>query len=295
MGSASTGTMGSDSANDMSSTSAAASSTSTGEPPPPADLPSSMQWQFNMLVYNVAGLPDWISDGDPATNIPMMSPLLNNYDLVLVQEDFSYHDDLAKDATHPYQSEPKPAEGLTDLGDGLNRFSVFPFTEFERHTWNECSGYFDMKSDCLTSKGFSVGLHEFAPGVFVDVYNLHMDAGSAPDDVAARQAQIAQILGTITSRSEGRAIIVVGDTNMDEEDEADFQTLLAGAGLTDACRALNCPEPYRIDRAMFRSSPDVEIVPEMWGLDDAFVTPGGEPLSDHEALAVIFRLVVPPP
>lgn len=262
---------------------------------PAGDLPPPAEGQFDLLVYNVAGLPQGISGSDPVTNIPMMSPLLNDYDLVLVQEDFAYHDALAKDATHPYQSEPKPPGGGTDLGDGLNRFSVFPFTDFERHAWEQCSGTFDMGSDCLTSKGFSVALHELAPGILVDVYNLHMDAGSAPDDVAARKAQVAQLLGTIASRSQGRALIVAGDTNMDEEDEPDLQTLLAGAGLTDVCRALDCPDPDRIDRAMFRSSQQVAIVPEAWWLDDAFVTPSGDPLSDHEAVAVTLRFVSPPP
>ncbi|RMG97139.1 MAG: hypothetical protein D6705_09375 [Deltaproteobacteria bacterium] len=251
-----------------------------------SDLPPPAEGTFDLLVYNVAGLPQGISGSNPETNIPMMSPLLDDYDLVLVQEDFSYHEELAKDATHPYQSEPKPPAGGTDLGDGLNRFSVFPFTDFERHAWEQCSGQFDMGSDCLTSKGFSVGLHELAPGVLVDVVNLHMDAGSAPSDVEARKAQVAQLVGYMQQRAPDRALVVAGDTNMDEEDEADFVSLLEGLGLRDACRELDCPDPYRIDRAMLRDSDVVELSATSWSLDDRFVTEDGEPLSDHEAVAV---------
>ena len=41
---------------------------------------------FTALSYNVAGLPELISGSEPQTNSPLISPLLNAYDLVLVQE-----------------------------------------------------------------------------------------------------------------------------------------------------------------------------------------------------------------
>ena len=49
---------------------------------------------FSVLSLNVAGLPAILSSSDPAENTVQMSPLLNNYDIVSVQEDFSYHNDL---------------------------------------------------------------------------------------------------------------------------------------------------------------------------------------------------------
>ena len=236
-----------------------------------------------VLTYNVAGLPDLISGSDPLVNTPLISPLLNDFELVLVQEDFSYHAELSADAEHPYQSTPG---GGGTLGDGLNRFSDTVFSDFERAGWEQCNGLFDSGSDCLTEKGFSVGLHELGPDATVDVYNLHMDAGGSQGDIEARQAQIQQLLDTIAMRSDGRALIVAGDTNMDEEDEADFVTLLEGAGLVDACRELDCGEEYRIDRIMVRSSDTVELVPTLWLVDDAFVDGAGDPLSDHEAVVV---------
>ena len=42
---------------------------------------------FNVLSLNVAGLPAILSSSDPAVNTVQMSPLLNNYDIVSVQED----------------------------------------------------------------------------------------------------------------------------------------------------------------------------------------------------------------
>ncbi len=257
---------------------------STGADAEPAD------GTLSVLTYNVAGLPDFISGSDPLVNTPLMSPLLNDFDLVLAQEDFSYHAELSSAAEHPHQSTPG---GGGTLGDGLNRFSQTAFSQFERHGWTQCNGLFDSGSDCLTEKGYSVGLHQLAPGVEVDVYNLHMDAGGSQADIAARQAQIQQMLGTIAVRSAGRALIVAGDTNMDEEDEADFVTLLQGAGLLDACRELTCGDEFRIDRIMYRNSDTLELIPTSWVVDLSFADSNGNQLSDHEAVVTDFDWATP--
>jgi len=262
-----------------SSESTAADESSTGAPTEP------QAGMLSVLSYNVAGLPDALSSSNPLVNTPLISPRLNEFDLVLVQEDFSYHAELSADAEHPHQSTPG---GGGTLGDGLNRFSQSAFEGFERNGWVECNGTVDSGSDCLTAKGFSVARHELGPGVEVDVYNFHMDAGGSADDIAARQAQIEQMLGTISTRSSERALIVGGDTNMDEEDEADLVSLLEGAGLTDACRELKCGEAFRIDRIMFRSIDGIELTPTSWRVDLSFVDDEGEQLSDHEAVVVEF-------
>ena len=119
---------------------------------------------------------------------------------------------------------------------------------------------------------FTVARHELSPGVFVDVYNLHMDAGGSPEDLAAREAQTAQLLAAIAARSEGMALVVAGDTNMGASSEAILQTLLDGAGLRDACRELDCGDETRIDRIMLRDS------------DDVVLTPGAQPSATYTLL-----------
>ena len=88
-------------------------------------------------------------------------------------------------------------------------------------------------------------------------------------------------------------MIVGGDFNLHTDSEPDstqFQRLLAETGLSDACAALSCPEPGRIDKFLFRPSAAIAITPLSWRFEaDIFVDPQGQPLSDHEPLAVRFR------
>ncbi|MEZ6183766.1 MAG: hypothetical protein R3F62_02015 [Planctomycetota bacterium] len=83
------------------------------------------QGQLEVLTYNVAGLPQGISGSNPAVNTTQISPKLNAYELVLVQEDFFYDADLRRQARHPNQSNPQPVSSRP-VNDGLNRFSLTP-------------------------------------------------------------------------------------------------------------------------------------------------------------------------
>lgn len=246
--------------------------------------------EFEALTYNVAGLPEPFSKSLPATYTPLMSPLLNAYDLVLVQEDFAYHSWLAADANHPYQSERKQPEYKL-FADGLNRFSEFRVDALQRDEWATCSGTLTSGSgaDCGAEKGFSVATTWIEEEIEVDVYNLHMDAGGDPEDYDARSAQVEQLLAVINDRSAGRALIVAGDTNLKlaraVDDAGLFDHFIEEAGLTVACRAVECGDE-RHDRIMYRSSAAVEIEATAWKVDRRFVTDAGVDLSDHEAIAV---------
>jgi len=251
---------------------------------PDAGTPG-LRGTLQVLTYNVAGLPEGLSSSRPATNTPLISPKLNAFELVAAQEDFSYHPQLVSAVTHPYIHAPKPGSGV-DLGDGLAILSRRPLGSAEHVKWQACNGLLDAKNDCLTSKGFLRTTVELAPGVLVDLYVMHADAGRAAGDAMAREKQAKQLVDAIAASSAGRAVIVAGDTNMKDTDEAQLMLLLAGAGLTDACRALSCAEPYRYDRVMFRSSAAVTLTPTRWEVDLSFVDSAGAQLSDHEPVAV---------
>ncbi len=277
--------------------------------------------ELTTLSYNVAGLPQEVSRVNPQEHIPLISPLLNDYDIVLTQEDFdwwqpaldeldfaNYHTRLRAKVDHPYQSERHPGpeavgidvateRPMLQVGDGLGILSRFPFDEFRRVPWETCS---EGASDCLAMKGFAMARVELASGVIVDVYDLHADAGSGEADSAARTAGFVQLAAYIQEHSAGHAIILGGDTNLhtnpgsddrfDREEAMVWETFLARTGLVDVCDALNCEDPTRIDKFAFTSGGGVELEPLTWRFEaDKFRDAKGEPLSDHDPLAVRWR------
>lgn len=278
---------------------------------------------LDVLTYNVAGLPEGISSSHPVANHPQISPLLNAYDLVGVQEDFAYHELLVQDLTFPYQSvkdtNPGPfGEQLGfAFGDGLNTFSRDPFSDFFRVTWDECFGVVTNASDCLTPKGFSYERREIAPGAFLDVYNFHADAGGAAEDLAARRSNLRQLYQHVLDYSSDVAVIVLGDTNSRYTRDGDIvPEMLAATGLSDVWIELvrggvmpeigpslqDCDDPSganceRIDKILYRSSPLLEIVPLDYDVPAAlFSDATGAPLSDHDPVFARFELTpVPEP
>lgn len=278
---------------------------------------------LDVLTYNVAGLPEGISQSRPRTNHPQISPLLNAYDIVAVQEDFAYHPLLVASLTHPYQSikDDTPGEAGEQLGfafgDGLGSFSRLPFGAFERVTWNECFGLFTNGSDCLTPKGLSFQRHELAPGAWLDVYNWHADAGRSADDDAARASNTRQLYEEILARSAGNAVIVLGDTNSRYTEAGDvLPEMLAAAGLTDVWLELerggvrpaigpalrDCADPSsggceRVDKIFYRSGATVLLEAlDHEVLRSLFSDAAGAPLSDHDPVYARFEVrVVPEP
>jgi endonuclease/exonuclease/phosphatase (EEP) superfamily protein YafD len=156
-----------------------------------------------------------------------------------------------------------------------------------RQRWTNCG---EASADCLSLKGFSMSRATLAPGLVVDIYNLHMDAGSA--DTAFRAENVEQLSAYIETNSAGNAVIVGGDFNLNigrEPDATQFATLLSRASLSDACSSLGCPEPNRIDKFLYRSSATVTISPTSWtNADPDFTRADGEPLSDHDPVVVGF-------
>jgi endonuclease/exonuclease/phosphatase family metal-dependent hydrolase len=257
---------------------------------PPGASPGEASGRFTLLTYNVAGLPQLVSPSEPAVNIPLISPLLNHYDVALVQEDFSYHHELEREAKHAFRSDTMRGS-LALMPDGLNQFSRFPIGWTQRVRWSQCNGYFGQASDCLADKGFSFAVMTLAPGVQVDVYNLHADAGGSANDVRARRANFEQLRDFMRQRSTGRAMLVAGDTNLRgsaREDQKTSSAFLDELTLTDACEHFGCGEE-RLDRVWFRSSQDLELDVLGWWTDVRFVDVQGAPLSDHAAVGVEVR------
>jgi hypothetical protein len=289
-------------------------------PPPPAE--------FTTLAYNVAGLPQEISKANPKQHLPLISPLLNAYDVVLTQEDFdwwtplaglldfrNYHARLRADATHPYRTDVHPgpaAVGVSPqarpllVGDGIGIMSRFPLTGEDHLAWSKCNGdAFFGAADCLAMKGARVVTMTLGDGRQVDVYSLHAEAGSGARDQQLQALDFAELAAFIAARGDDRAIILGGDTNLhivDGRDEPNtgavdreiWHRFLDETGLTDVCAELACAEPASIDKFAYRDSSTVDLSAlEIDFPRERFTSPTGEDLSDHPPVVVRWRWDVP--
>ncbi len=278
----STGTSGADSSSSTSAVGSSSSSGSTSGGPVGTGT-------FEILTYNVAGLPQGISSSNPERYMPQISPLLDAYDIVVVQEDFWYHAELVADINFPHESVPMILDPMKKgIGDGLNRFSQYPFEPVERVAWYDCNGTTDCSSDCLAQKGWSFARTELAENTTVDIYNLHMEAGGCPEDLEIRRQSAIDLADAIAERSDGRAVIVAGDFNLRANDPEDVEPLMLifdGAGLSDACLVVDCGDE-RIDKVLVRSGNRVALEVQGWRVPPEFVdAEDGMDLSDHLPVA----------
>jgi endonuclease/exonuclease/phosphatase family metal-dependent hydrolase len=263
---------------------------------------------FDILTYNIAGLPAWLSDngvpGDKGTNAGTIGSIMaeNNYDIIHVQEDFGYHSQLYETDDHTYRTETL---GNVPFGDGLNTLSNYAFGDFSRHKWDKC---FINQADCLTPKGFSF-MRASIDAIEVDLYNLHADAGNDQGDINARSAGIDQLLAYIEENSAGRAIIIAGDTNDLWTKPALSINKLTDAGFLDPWVDLvrggvyptpgsdegTCDTPAAnnncevLDKVLYRSGDSVTLTATSIAYkSDIFVQPDGNILSDHNPVHVEF-------
>ncbi|MFG3496412.1 jacalin-like lectin [Streptomyces sp. NPDC047928] len=262
---------------------------------------------FDVLTYNIAGLPLGLGDSDPETNTPLIGQRLGPYDIVNVQEDFNYHASLYANDNHPHRT---ATSGGAGIGDGLNTLSSYPFEDFERVDWNACTN-----ADCLTPKGFTLARVRLAEGVFIDLYNVHANADSTQAAMAARRANIQQLSDFIRARSSGNAVIVMGDTNTRYTRTGDnIRTLVNDNGLTDAwvrlvrggsapaagSDALVCDAAAPtndcevVDKVLYRGSRLVNLTATAYANEwRAFLDPSGRHLSDHYPHRVGFSWSLP--
>ncbi|MFC4726707.1 jacalin-like lectin [Coralloluteibacterium thermophilus] len=259
----------------------------------PHTAPAEESGVLDVLTYNIAGLPEGLSSGNPSLHTPLIARRLSPYDIVHVQEDFNYHAALYAGNDHPYRT---PTSGGAAFGDGLNTLSHHPFSDFQRIRWNRCNG-----TDCLTPKGFTYMRVRLGEGVFLDLYNAHPNAGVTDADLAARRDNIAQLSRFIQDWSAGNPVLVMMDSNTRYTRSGDnLRTLLDDNGLRDpwvelvkgtrpalGADALLCGTPPTddcevVDKILYRDARNLVLVADEYRLDDPdFYDDRGRPLSDH--------------
>ncbi|MCB9640674.1 MAG: endonuclease/exonuclease/phosphatase family protein [Myxococcales bacterium] len=265
--------------------------------------------EFSVLTYNVKGLPAIVEGTeDPATRMKLISPMLNDFDIVGIQENFQYNDELMSKVTLPTKAQANREPRDRAYASGLTLLSKFTAVSQEDAAWEKCFGIASNASDCLAYKGFlRVRLQlQQEPPITLDIYTLHMDAGSGAEDQDARSAQVVQLLAAIKKASGDLPYLVIGDTNMrikeprssGKTDEEQLKSLVEGGGMTNTCVLFDCDKDAQkehIDRVLFRNSADLKLEALSWKEEGRFVNEKGEPLSDHPAVHVRFRYTYTPP
>lgn len=246
---------------------------------------------IKVVAYNVHGLPGGITGDDTNKRLKLIGPKLNDFVIAGLQEVFTDdgHKNLMEGIKHPHKHRfSKPLEGRA-MGSGLLLLSQFEAAESKEEYFNDCNGTLDGASDCLASKGFQMVRYKISPGVEIDVYNSHFEAGSGAKDQDARAKNVVQVREAMLKWSKGRAIIYLGDTNLKQTRENDQKALkewMTTVGLTDSCEAVDCPKKGRIDRVLFRSGDSVSLEATSWNIPEDYVYEGSTPLSDHDPIVV---------
>ena len=259
----------------------------------------------NFITYNVAGLPQVLSSGDPVHNTSEIGRRLNRYDVVAVQEDFNYNHFLFGTNKLPYKTKWM---GPVPIGDGLDAMSVYKISDVQRVKWKNCHG-----ADCLTPKGFFYSKLELLNGVTIDFYNLHSNAGSEDSrDTDARRANLIQVFNYIQTHSEGRPVIVMGDFNSRYTRATDTLEIFYQLGFTDtwiempregifpikgADALKDCDNPSSgtcetVDRILYRSNEQVKFkLLDFQKPRDEFQRDGAD-LSDHIPVSSLFQITI---
>lgn len=200
---------------------------------------------FTIATLNVDGLPKKVlvvnvnedGPGDAGTARIGKYLMQKNYDLVMMQEDFNYHEVLTvllEDGYHfdtwsgdvgvegrnidflHLQNHRFDCDGL--MACWKNDLAVTPVG---RTAWKQSFGKFSHSNDELVTKGFRRYDVTLRDGSRLTVYNMHMDASDDADeaegrdtkDKEARMAQWAQLKDDVMAQLGTHPIIIVGDMN----------------------------------------------------------------------------------
>ncbi len=265
---------------------------------------------LKMLAYNVSGIPvvgDFQGTAFTTTRqrATLIGKLLNGTqaDFIGTEEDFNGHKYLAAEMTdYPYRS--YTSGGLAQ-GQGLNVFSTHKLYNIDRVKWNVEFGSLSGSMDALSNKGFIYALMELEPGVYVNVINVHMDAGYDVLSIKARANNFQQLAAYINDNlNDGRALIVQGDLNFKFKRQlADdlVNNLLRPTGLTDVWAELynngvtDTADPaYNwdasgddLDRILYRSGSYMALTP-VSKTNPELTGPNGERYTDHYPMLTEF-------
>ena len=227
---------------------------------------------FNIATLNVDGLPQKILVAKVNPNGPggggsvRIGSYLQKrgYDMVFMQEDFNYHEELTVPLEDDYQMDSWSGDVEVDghqidflhlqnhrfVCDGLmgGWQKGIMLTSASSTPWTANFGKFSHALDEIVTKGFRRYELTLPDGQQIVVYNMHMDAGDTVDeregkdslDRDARLKQWSQLREDILNRLDKRSVIVVGDMNSyycRDQIKSNFIDAIEATGRATVCDA----------------------------------------------------------
>ena len=259
--------------------------------------------EFSVLSYNTHGLPGWIAGDAPGRRFPRIGALVRGYDVALLQEDFYQHSTLRDSTTglvvergNPSRFRGTPLCLVACQGSGLSFVTRLPrdwLADLASRAYRTCSGWLRGANDCFATKGYQHARMLLGGEFEVHFVNTHLDAGSAPEDRAARRAQLEALREHLERTAAGAALVLGGDLNLDAanpEDVALRDAFVEALGLVDTGAAAQPGTAWRnLDYLYHRSGSAILLEPLEAGQATEFVTGRGGPLSDHPAIFARLR------
>ncbi len=272
--------------------------------------------ELSVLSYNVNGLFSLLTQDDPRDRSPAIGWMAHKYDVVLLQEDFEYHDIIASqiEGSMAFQGngmrlDPRliAAKLITlpfwlllphfspPYGSGLTVFvrEYLPVPqEVTVREYSDCHGWFGDNGDCWSTKGFIRVRIRMSNGAEIDVYQTHLDAGSSEGSTATRASQMGELAQAIEELSADRAILVAGDFNLAFYRPGDRELILKfreRLGLRDTGAGPQLPWWRERDYILYRDGSETTLTVLGAGEALEFVAQS-RALSDHAALFVRFRV-----
>lgn len=238
---------------------------------------------FTAATYNVHGQPKEVkarvfgsfditqrinTDAKIEEHVAAISPLLNRFDIVNIQEDnvtnrgvirlqdpnfgtveikpfVAYHDEIYASADHAYKSKAAPNSHTGLLGtDGLNTLSRFRWdgaqageqADIKRVLFSRCGSGLPA-IECAVGKGLSVTRMRMEDGSILDVYNAHGVAGTSDEESETRRRNLTELGDYIKQNSEGHAVLLMMDSNSRYSagrENAELNALMDKTGMVDA-------------------------------------------------------------
>jgi hypothetical protein len=232
-------------------------------------------------------------DDNPKMRFPIIGEKTQDYDISLIQEDYSHHEELSSGLIKDSLVVRGPMGTLSCpfcTGSGLTSIFNLPTDweiEVENVAFETCSGWFRGANDCFAYKGFQIIKITIPTGKEFFIVNTHMDAGRRDSDRASRKIQLDQIVSTIKQRKITNALIVAGDLNLSSKDPEDVEILKEfkkELKLKDSFEGYQINKKWSIlDYILYRQDSEIRFKIIQAGEDESFFTEEGS-LSDHPAL-----------